>query len=257
MRRRRTELLVLAVVVAGLAVVAAVSLSGGSSAAFTAAPSARPAAGSFAQAYVSYLSGQTEAAAVPGAGPAARTVIAQTARVPAQYRGQVRLTKLAFSGVLGAHRATALLTATAGPHSLQAAMSLTYVSGRWEISSLVPPDVDTVFSSPAPKIQVPAAIQSSARAFALAYADYRTGATAAVPPGLVFIRRQIAAKQDPLAGTAQTGAHARMIQVAALPQGTLTAVDAVAEAAGHRLSFSFNLQLTSGHWQASEFPTSS
>jgi hypothetical protein len=41
-----------------------------------------------------------------------------------------------------------------------------------------------------------------------------------------------------------------------LPQGTLSVVDAVTAAAGQRLSFSFILQQTAGHWQASQFPVS-
>lgn len=257
MGRRRGELLVLVVLVAGLAVVAAVSLQGGSSTSSNTAPSARPAASAFAESYVSYLGGQTSAATIPYASPQVRSVLTAAGGIPAAYRGKVALTKLAFTGVLGAPRASALLTASAGGRTLRAALSLAYTGGRWEVSSLVPPDFDTVFSPPAPAIRVPTAVQLAARAFALAYSDYRTGATSSVPAGQSYILQQITARQDPLAGTAHTGAHARVIQLSALPQGTLTSVDAVTDAAGHRLSFTFIMQLAQGHWQASQFPVSS
>lgn len=244
------------VVVASLAVVAEVSLRGGSSPASTTAPSARPAANAFARAYVAYLTGRIGAAAVPDLSPLARAQATDAGRVPVAYRNHVTLRRLAFSGVLGARRASALLTAAAGSHTLEAALGLAYVGGRWEVSTLVPPDFPTVFSPPPPPIHVPSAVQTAARAFALAYANYRTGAAAAPPPGLASIRTQIATHQDPLAATAPSHSPARLVQLSALPQGNISVVDAVAATAGRRLSFSFIMQLAGGRWQASQFPES-
>jgi hypothetical protein len=257
MRRRRGELLGVAVVIAVLAVIAGISLLGGSSPASTTAPSARPAADAFARSYIAYLAGRTNADALQYVSAHARAQAASGGRVPAAYRDRVTLRKLAFSGVLGARRASANITAGAGARTLQAAAALTYADGRWQVSSLVPPDFPTVFSPPPPPPKgVPPAAAAAARAFAVAYSNYRTGAVHALPSGLSLIRRQIATRQDPLATTAPSHAPAHLLKLSMLPQGTLSVVDAVTAAAGQRLSFSFILQQTAGHWQASQFPVS-
>jgi Tfp pilus assembly protein FimT len=257
MRRRRGELLGLVVIVAVLAVIAGISLLGGSSPASTTAPSARPAANAFARSYLSYLAGRSDIATLPYLTAQARAQAAAGGRVPAPYRRQLSLRKFAFTGVLGARRASAGLTASAGSHVLQAAVALTYTNGSWQVSSLVPPDFPTVFSPPPPPPKdVPPAAAAAARAFAVAYSNYRTGAARALPSGLSAIRRQIASRQDPLATTTPNRAPAHLLKLSMLPQGTLSVVDAVTAAAGDRLSFSFILQQTGGHWQASQFPVS-
>jgi hypothetical protein len=257
MRRRRGELVAVVVIVAALAVVAGISLQGGSGAGSATAPSARPAANAFVHSYVSYLAGRSDAGTLPYVTAPARAQAAAGGQVPAAYRSQVSLRKFTFTGVLGARRASAGITAGAGSHTLQAAVALTYSNGRWQVSSLVPPDFPTVFSPPPPVPKgVPPSAAAAARGFAVAYSDYRTGAAATPPSGLSSIRRQIATRQDPLAGTAANHANASLLQLSMLPQGTLSVVDAVTAAAGQRLRFSFILQQTGGRWQASQFPVS-
>ncbi len=256
MRGRHRELVVLVALVAGLAIVAAVSLQGGGSGSTT-APSARPAATAFAQSYVQFLAGRTNAAGIQYATPAVRSLAASSGLVPPAYRGRLTLRGLTFSGVLGAPHATALLTADAGANTLRSAFSLIYLDSRWHVSALVPPDFPTVFSPPAPALHTPPAASAAARAFALSYANYRTGAGPLPQQVLSYIRQQIAAGRDPLAGTARTRRPARLLQLAALPNGTVTAVDAVTAAGSHKLSFSFLMQLAGGRWQAWQFPETS
>lgn len=257
MRGRRRELLFAAVIVPVLAGLALISLRGGASSASTVAPSARPAAAAFVNAYVSFLNARSGAAALPDATPGARTLAASGGRVPVAYRGKVVLSGVRFSGVLGATSASALMIARAGSRTLEAEMSLGYAGGRWAVRALVPPDFDTVFSPPAPRVVVPSAIHAAARTFALAYADYRTGASAHPPGGLSTIEGQIAAHQDPLAATARTGAAARLLRLEVLPEGNVVPVDATVIAGGHRLAFTFFLeQSASGRWQPGSFPVS-
>jgi hypothetical protein len=256
MRRRRRQLVTLALIAPVVAGLALVALRGSASSASTVAPSARPTATAFARAYVSFLNGHLAASELPDMTERTRALAASGGRVPAAYRGRVVLRAVPFNGVLGATSASARIIARAGRHSVEAAFALGYAGGHWSVTTLVPPDFPTVFSPPAPPVSVPAAARAAARTFALAYADYRTGARANPPAGQPTLERQIAAGQDPLAATARTGARARLVRMALLPQGRLTAVDAALSAGGRRLSFGFILQAAGGGWQPSSFPVS-
>jgi hypothetical protein len=255
MRRGRTEFLVLVVAVPVLAGLALISLRGGASSASTVAPSARPVALAFAGAYVSFLNGRLAASELPDATASVRVTAASGLRVPTAYQGKVMLRSVPFTGVLGAMRANAGLVARAGRYTLETALALTYVGGRWRVTTLVPPDFDTVFSPPAQPASVPSAVRSAAREFARAYADYRTGARPNQPSGSPAIERQIAAHQDPLAAIAHTGATARVLGLQLLSEGDVTPVDATVVAGGRRLAFTFLLQQNaSGRWLAGSFP---
>jgi len=151
--------------------------------------------------------------------------------------------------------APAGLVARAGRYTLDADLALAYVGGRWHVSALVPPDFDTVFSPPPPPVSAPPVLDAAARTFALAYANYRTGAGTHPPAGTPTIERQIAARQDPLAAIAHTGAAARLLGLQLLPEGDVTPVDATVNAGGRRLAFTFFLQQNArGHWLAGSFP---
>jgi hypothetical protein len=106
-------------------------------------------------------------------------------------------------------------------------------------------------------VGVPSAVRAAAQTFALAYANYRTGAGTHLPAGTPTIERQIAARQDPLAAIAHTGARARLLGLQLLPEGNVTPVDATVNAGGRRLAFTFFLQENaSGGWLAGSFPVS-
>lgn len=246
----------LALIVPVLAGLALVALRGSASSASTVAPSARPTATAFARAYVSFLNGRLAASALPDMTERSRALASSGGRVPVVYRGQVVLRAVSFTGVLGATSASARVIARAGRHTLEAAFALGYTGGHWRLTHLVPPDFPTVFSPPAPPVSVPPAARAAAQAFALAYVDYRTGARADAPAGLPTVERQIAADQDPLAATARTRAPAHLVRLQLLPQGQLTAVDAVLAAGGRRLRFSLILEATGGGWQPWSFPVS-
>jgi hypothetical protein len=244
----------LAVILPVLGGLAMISLAGGASSASTTAPSARPAAGAFANGYASFLNGRLAASSLPEATPAVRALAASGGDVPPAYRGRVALHQVVFTGVLGARQARALIVARAGAHTLEAELGLTYTGRQWQVSALVPPDFSTVFSPPPPPVQVPAAARAAARAFALDYADYRTGARATPPAGLSTIRGQIAAGHDPLSGIPRAHAAAQLTALHLLPQGQSSPVDAVLVAGGRRLRFTFILARSGNGWQAWQFP---
>jgi hypothetical protein len=256
MRGRRRELLIVIVLVPVLGGLALISLRGGASSASTVAPSGRPAASSFAGAYISFLNGRLAAAELPDTTAAVRSLASSGRRAPAAYQGKLVLRSVRFSGVLGAKRASGGVIARAGTHTLEAAFTLAYAGGRWQVTRLVPPDFSTVFSPPNPPVSVPPVVRAAARSFALASADYRTGASARPPGGLTGIQQQLASHQDPLAGTPHSGAPARVVRLQILPQGQLSAVDAVLKAGSRRLTFGFVLQQDGGRWPASSFVVS-
>jgi hypothetical protein len=256
MRRRRRQLTILSVLAPVVAGLALISLRGSASSASTVAPSARPTATAFVHAYVSFLNGRTAAWALPDATATTRALASSSGRVPVADQGAVVLRSVRFSGVLGATSANARLVASAGARTLYADMALAYAGDGWLVTDLVPPDFSTVFSPPAPPIRVPPAARAAAEAFAVAYADYRTGRRTQPPSGLPTITGQIAARKDPLAGAAPAGAIANLVRLQLLPQGQTTAVDAVLAAGGRRLAFGFLLEYVDGRWQAWQFPVS-
>ena len=209
-------MIVLLPVLGGLALI---SMRGKASSASTVAPSARPAASAFASAYISFLNGRLAAAALPDATAAVRTLASSGGRVPAAYQGKLVFGGVRFSGVLGARRANAGLIARAGSHTLEASIALAYAGGRWQVTTLVPPDFSTVFSPANPPVSVSPAVRAAARSFALAYADYRTGASARPPEALPAIERQLAAGQDPLAGTSHSRSRRPPSPAADAPAG--------------------------------------
>jgi hypothetical protein len=259
MRRHSYQVALLVLALPVLAGLALISLRGGASSASTVAPSARPAAGAFASAYVSFLNGRLAASALPDATASVRATAASGLRAPAAYQDRVVLRSVPFRGVLGATQASAGVVAYAGGHTLEAELALGYAGSRWRVTALVPPDFDTVFSSPSPPAPAAAApaVRAAARAFALAYAAYRTGARPQPPGGSPTIERQIAARQDPLAATPRTGAAVRLLVLALLAQGNVAPVDATVIAGGRRLAFTFLLQQdSSGAWLPDSFPVS-
>jgi hypothetical protein len=254
MRGRRRGLLIPILLLPVLGGVALIASRGSASSASTVAPSARPAATAFAGAYVAFLNGRLAVQALPDMTAASRTQAAEGGRVPAPYRGKVVLSGVRFSGVLGAPKASVGVIARVGSRTLEATVALRYAGGHWLLTTLVPPDLSTVFAPSNPPAAVPSAVRAAARSFALAYADYRTGASARPPAGLATIEHQLAAGQDPLASTARSRHTARIVRLQILPQGQLTAVDAVVAAGSRRLRFGFILQHDGGRWQASSFP---
>ncbi len=258
MRRRRGELLGLVVVVAALAVVAGISLQGGSSAASTTAPSARPAANAFVRSYVAYLAraDRRRRAPVrepPGARPGhcrrPGTGGVPKPAEPAQVHLHRSARRAARQRRHDRRRGVAHAPGGGGAHVHERPLA-----GLLARPARLPDRV--LAPATAPEGRAAGGGRGRAR-LRRRLLELPHGRRRRRPRrGLSSIRRQIATRQDPLAGTAANHAPRHLLQLSMLPQGTLSVVDAVTAAAGQRLSFSFILQQAGGRWQASQFPVS-
>jgi hypothetical protein len=251
----------------GLGLVVLIALAGvlvyhhGSASSSTASPTTSPraAAASFGAAYLRVLGGSQSGAGLPDTTASVRAHAAQAARIPAAYRsGPVRLSSVQTRWVTGADVAQARIVGRDHRHTYLIDLDLTYSAGGWRVVYVVPPDLATILAPPrhAPTVAQP--LRAAAHAFALAYANYREGASIAPPPGLPSIQGQIHAGSDPLAQTPPTHVPANLESLAFGPvQGNVVAASATLSDRGNPLSFSFNLMRTGSQWRAWSFPETS
>lgn len=260
MRRRvRLDLVLGAAVV--IVVVAAVLIEQGSASSHTGAPKTppKPVAVAFTHGYLSYLDGSLAAAALPQASPRVKTIAAGAPPIPpADRAGPIQLTGVRMTYVSGATVASATMLDRDRTHSFDFEISLRYVSGRWQVTYLVPPDLSTLLATRTPAAPTPPAVRLAAEHFAVAYGDYREGSTRTPPAGAPQVVSEIATGQDPLAGTTPTHSHAAVVSIAFGPvaRGAVSAT-AVLKVAGKRLRFGFDLEQSGGRWQALGFPEGS
>jgi hypothetical protein len=250
----RIELLAAFAVVAAVLAAVLVHESTGTSGAAT-PPSPRPAAASFAAAYLGYLDGQAGSASLPGATARVRSLAAGGGTIPSASRaGALQVSSLQIRYVRGAAAAQALLRARDAKRSYPFNLGLAYGGGRWRVVYLVPPDLGTIDASPArPRASHP--LLAAATRFALAYAAYRAKLTHSLPPGLPTIIGQIRTGSDPLQQTPLAAAQPHLLSLAVGPPGGGFAAATAAISAGSGTArFSFNLQQTRGAWHAWSFP---
>jgi hypothetical protein len=171
-RRRRVRLDLLLGGIAVLAVVAAILVQqGGSSSPGLATSSPQPLAAAFAQAYLGYLDGRVPAHALPNATDGVRATAAGAAPIPARARqGSLKLARLRVTYVRGALSGQALAVGRDLAHTYGFQIELQYVHGRWQVTDLSPPDVNTITATPYRPPAAPPALRLAAGSFALAYA---------------------------------------------------------------------------------------
>ena len=258
MRARRIRLdLALALVVA-MAVAAAALVHEGTASSNTVTPSSpAPVADAFSRAYLGYLDGSVALAAVPDATSRVRS-LGDEQIPPAARSGEVRLTRVQLYRVAGAAEAQALVVGRDQRHQYSFEIDIHFVDGRWQVVYIVPPDLDTILARPAPAPAVPPALRLAATRFAVAYVDYREGATHTLPAALPAMRRQIQTGQDPLVATTPTHAPGRLVSLALGPvaQGAVAARAVVLDA-GAQVPVEFDLEQTAAGWQAWGFPEGS
>ncbi len=258
MRARRIRLdLALALVVA-MAVAAAALVHEGTAASSTATPgSPAPVADAFSRAYLGYLDGGVALAALPDATSGVRS-LGNEQIPPAARSGPIRLTRLQLSHVAGAAEAEALVVGRDRHHKYSFEIDLRSVDGRWLVVYIVPPDLDTILARPAHVPAPPSALRLAASRFAVAYVDYREGATHTLPAALPVMRRQIQTGQDPLVATTPTRAAGRLASLVLGPVADgAVAAHAVVLDAGAQVPVEFDLEQTAAGWQAWGFPEGS
>jgi hypothetical protein len=160
--------------------------------------------------------------------------------------------------VAGAAQAQALVVGRDQRHEYSVEIDIRFLDGRWQVVYMIPPDLTTILAPPARTPSTPAALRLAATRFALAYVDYREGATHALPPSLPAMRRQIKTGQDPLVATTPTQSGARLASLAVGPVADgAAAAQAVVVDAGAKLEVEFDLERTAAGWQAWGFPEAS
>lgn len=258
MRARRIRLELALVVVVVMAVAAAALVHEGTAASNTVMPgSPAPVAYAFSRAYLGYLDGTAALSALPDATSRVRSLGSE--RIPrGQRSGPIRLTRLQLSEVAGSAQAQALVVGRDQRHSYSIEIDIRFLGGRWEVTYIVPPDLTTVLAPPARVPSAPGSLRLAAARFAVAYVDYREGATGTLPASLPAMRSQIKSGQDPLAATTPSHSPARLVSLAVGPvaDGAVAARAVVADA-GAPLPVEFDLERTAAGWQAWGFPEAS
>jgi hypothetical protein len=258
MRARRIRLdLALALLVA-MAVAAAALVHEGTAASSTVTPgSPAPVADAFSRAYLGYLDGSVALAALPDTTSRVRS-LGNEQIPPAARSGPIRLTRLQLSHVAGSAQAQALVVGRDRRHEYTVEIDIHFIDGRWQVIYIVPPDLDTILASPARVPAPPSALRLAASRFAVAYVDYREGATHSLPAALPAMRRQIQTGQDPLVAMTPTHAPGRLASLVLGPVADrAVAAHAVVADAGGQVPVEFDLQQTAAGWQAWGFPEGS
>jgi hypothetical protein len=258
MRARRIRLdLALALVVA-MAVAAAALVHEGTAASSTATPgSPAPVADAFSRAYLGYIDGSVALAALPDTTSGVRS-LGNEQIPPVARSGQVRLTRLELAHVGGAAVAQALVVGRDQHHEYSFEIDLHFIDGRWQVIYIVPPDLDTILARPAHVPAPSSALRLAASRFALAYVDYREGATRTLPAALPAMSRQIKTGQDPLVATTPTHAPGRLTSLVLGPVADrAVAAHALIADAGAQIPVEFDLEQTAAGWRAWGFPEGS
>jgi hypothetical protein len=255
--RRRVRLdLLLGVVVVGAVAAAILVHDGAASPPAIATSSPQPVVVAFAQSYLNYLDGLQAASSLPAASASVRSIAAGASPIPPSARsGRLKISALRVTYVRGALSAQAVAVGRDRAHAYGFSLALRYVSGRWSVVYLVPPDVPTIVARRSAPPAPAAGLERAAADFALAYAGYREGVRREPPAGLSTVMQQIAAGRDPLASIAPSHVAPRLVSVQIGP-----AVDGAASASavlsdrGRRLQFDFDLGQSGGQWLPAGFP---
>lgn len=255
-RRRRVRLDLLLGALAVLAVIAAVLVHGTASSRSLAPVSPRSVAIDFSRAYAEYLDGRLPASSLPDMSERARAIAGSSSPIPqAAQRGALQLVGVRLTYVRGALSGQAAVQTRDRAHAYGFTLVLRYLSGRWQVVYLVPPDVQTITATAHPQPAAPKALRRIAGAFALAYAGYREGTRPSPPAGSPTIAQQIAGGRDPLARIAPSHAAPKLVSVQVGPavEGA-AAASVVLTDRGRKLRVAFDLQQSGGRWLAWGFP---
>lgn len=255
-RRRRIRLDLLLGVLVVLAVGSAFLIRGTTSSKGLAPSSPDPAAAAFARAYLGYLDGRLPARSLPDASARVQAIAGGSPPIPAAARdGELKLAGMRVTYVRGALTGKAAALGRDRAHGYGFTIEMRYLSGRWQVSYLIPPDVYTITATRHRPPATPTALKEAASSFALAYAAYREGARRSPPAGSPTIVQQIAAGRDPLAHIAPSHTAPRLVSVqVGQPVEGAVAASAVLTDHGRKLRFGFDLQQSAGRWSPWGFP---
>jgi len=210
---------------------------------------------SFAIGYGRYLDGGT-ATVLSSSGTV--TAIAQATtggRMPAAFRdGQLHLTQLSSLQSTCCSASVTVVLADR-EQSYPFTEQLLNEGGHWLVDQITPSDLDIDRDLKAPRnVSDPAGGQRAARAFAVAYVDYRDAISRTPPAMTAAAARQIKQSTDSLAGQRLPKATARLVSIAfGPPSGNEFAATATVRVNTATQSFSFLMLKTSSGWKCDQF----
>lgn len=209
----------------------------------------------FALAYGRYLNGDG-ATVIRRVGSITATAQAVDAgQIPAAFRdGRVRIQRLVG---LQSSCCSASVTVVLANREEQYPFTeqLLLEQHGWIVDQITPPDLSMDrHLRPAPHVPTPAGGLSAARAFAVAYVNYRSGESAERPAMNAAAVHQIHAGTDSLAGQTLPKAIAELtsIQVGP-PSGDEFAATVAVTDGGARLTFSFLMLKTAAGWECVQY----
>jgi hypothetical protein len=239
----------LLVLVALVGIVAVVVVHAGSGSGGATAPSARPLALRFTRAYLRYLDGSEPSAKLPGATASARADVGT--RIPrAWHAGRIRATQVRLLAVTGETSATVLFQGSAGSRTVGSSFRMDFRGGRWQVTSVVAPDLVTAFSPRKPLPAASGAARAAARAFATSYIDSLDRSSAQRPADATLG----ALAGRPLGALPSTRAPARLLSLRlGLPNaGTVDAVARIVVARHRPFTYAFVVGQVRAGWRVTQ-----
>ena len=208
----------------------------------------------FAISYLAYLDGGS----VSGLRYASITAASQVkdgGRIPGAFRdGPLRITSSGEQGSTG-WSAQATVVASNRWESYPFTVQLLCEQSGWQIAQVVPVDLSTDHHiQPPVGVVVPAAGAIAARRFAVAYVNYRAGATRTPPHLGGAAARSIVQDTDSLAQTRMGRGRAAVASISfGPPSGREFAATATVRVAGRQETFSFLMVHTNRGWVCGAF----
>jgi hypothetical protein len=209
----------------------------------------------FALAYGGYLDGRS-ATTLNGTGSiTAASQATQAGRIPPTFRdGRVTIAQL---GSLEATCCSASVTVVLAnrEESYPFDEQLLLEQRGWVVDQITPPDLSMDRNlRPAPQVATPATGREAAKAFAVAYVNYRSGEDSIRPLMNAAAAKQIAAGTDSLAGESLPKADARLTSIQfGPPSGEEFAATVTVSAGSSRLTFSFLMVRTAAGWECGQY----
>jgi hypothetical protein len=208
----------------------------------------------FVTRYLAYLDGTGTVRELPFSSITAREQVARGGRIPPPFRdGPLRVSRV--SGANTAYSAQATVTASNRSESYVMTVQLLLTQHGWKVAQVATPDLAIDDRTrPVRGPAVPAAGRRAGRAFAIAYAAFRTTRMASALAGMTATARaELQAGQDPLAGATRSTGQPRLV---ALRFGPLQSTEFSATAtvqAGRRQQFTVLMVNHAGRWECDAF----
>jgi hypothetical protein len=209
----------------------------------------------FANAYGGYLDGGPATVLGRAGSVTSAAQAKQAGQIPAAFRdGDLTVTDLTALDSTCCSASVTIVLANREQTYLFAEQLLLDRHG-WVVDQITPPDLSIDRGlRPAPHVATPAEGAAAARAFALAYVDYRAGVSPTRPAMTAAAAQQVKSGTDSLAGQQLHKAAAQMVSIRfGPPTGREFAATAVVKVVGARQRFSFLMVKTSTGWACAQF----